>query len=68
MIGFCLFHHKSKRIVIWKVKAYDKNVHLYQYDWELIFTHKENGAEEKKLLETYRVGDVFVLIEDVLPY
>lgn len=50
--------------VIWKVKGYDKNIHLYQYDWELSFTHKETGVEEVVVLQTYRMGDNFVLIEE----
>lgn len=50
--------------VIWKVKGYDKNIHLYQYDWELLFTHKETGSEEGVVLHTYRMGDIFVLIEE----
>lgn len=49
--------------VMWKVKGYDKNLHLYQYDWELVFTDKNNGLEEVKILKTHRVGNVFVIEE-----
>ena len=49
--------------VLWKVKAYDKNLHLYQYDWEMVFKNKNNGLEEVRTLKTYGVGNIFVVEE-----
>jgi len=49
--------------VLWKVRGYDKSLHLYQYDWELLFTDMSTGLEEVRIWETYRVGNIFVTEE-----
>lgn len=50
--------------VEWNVKSYDKNVYLYQYEWELVFTNKMTGIEEVVVLDTYRLGDIFIVSEE----
>jgi len=49
--------------IIWNVKSYDKDMHLYRYDCELVFTNKETGAENVELLKAYRMGEVFIVLD-----
>lgn len=50
--------------VTWDVMEYDKSVHLYRYQLNLIFTDKDTSEEQMISLEGYRVGNKFVYVEE----
>ncbi len=50
--------------VTWDVKGYDKSVHLYRYQLNMMFTDKETLEEQMISLDGYRVGNKFVHVGD----
>lgn len=49
----------------WDVMEYDKSIHLYRYQLNLMFTDKETLEEKVISLECYRVGDKFMYVGDI---
>ncbi len=51
--------------VTWDVKEYDKSVHLYRYQINLLFTDKETLEEQVISIDCYRIGAKFVYVGDI---